>query len=206
MTRTMRVNNWLGSDGEYELRNPWPADCFVQGGRNGVVIARKGPGYKTAYFEAFPDTFIRGEGETLEEAEDAAWRFYQRHLACPEHDIKPHPPGKPERAYTNGAGFCQRCGMFQSNVFSGEQLGQRCQTCGVGTTFARYGPLAEFSGENAFGLITDRSPEEDKVWYCEEHAPFRREVESYFQWMRSGEDDLTFEEWRARNGDGSESV
>lgn len=50
----------------------WPDDCFVQGGGDGIVIVRDGDNYNTAYFEAFPknpDCFIRGEGETMEDAE-----------------------------------------------------------------------------------------------------------------------------------------
>jgi hypothetical protein len=200
MTRTMKVN-LSGREGgeEYALRHEWPPDCFVQGGRMGVVISRKPEGnYLTAYFEAFPGTFIRGEGESLELAEDQAWAKYERYTACPEHDYKPYPRGQgdnPKARYENGAGFCQNCNRFKSKAFTGEELGQFCATCGVGTTWERYGPLARFVGDNGFHLIDDPSPEDEKVWRCEEHAPFREEVDGYFVWLH-GSSGLTFSEWR----------
>ena len=55
----------------YVLKCDWPEDCFVQGGTSGLVLKGKST-YKTAFFEAFPknpDCFVRGEGESLEEAE-----------------------------------------------------------------------------------------------------------------------------------------
>ena len=51
------------------MRHPWPADCYVQGGDRGVVLTEDGS-YWTAFVEAFPGTFIRGEGVTIADAED----------------------------------------------------------------------------------------------------------------------------------------
>ena len=69
--------------------------------------------YRTAFFEAAPkspDTFIRGEGTTIEDAEKDAWDQWQRVRGCPGHEYE-------TRGYTNGAGFCRHCGLFSSGVF-----------------------------------------------------------------------------------------
>ena len=111
--------------------HPWPADCFLQGGTAGLVFTKTGS-YRTAFVEAFPadpQTFIRGEGPTLAEAEDAAWGKLQRHLACPGHDFEC-------RGYTNGAGFCRHCSMFSSKVFDPATL---CEVCAVPTDWSTAG-------------------------------------------------------------------
>ena len=98
------------------MRHPWPADCKVQGGAHGVVFTDGEP-YRTAFVEAFPGTFIRGEGKTIAEAEDACWAIYERLAACP------HDQGFDRRHYVNGAGFCRGCGTwFSSNVTGFEPL------------------------------------------------------------------------------------
>lgn len=124
---------------DVEARHPWPDDCFVQGGTSGVVFTKKAEDtYSTAFVEAFPrnpNTFIRGEGETIEDAEDHAWRQYQKFLNCsgPEgHEFEP-------RGYTNGAGFCKHCGMFSGSVFTAEELGLHCKVCGVASNWCRRG-------------------------------------------------------------------
>lgn len=155
MSRTMKVNMFAGKGGEeYALRNPWPEDAFVQGGHNGVVFGRKREDhYRTAYFEVMPrgGGFLRGEGETLEAAEDDAWAKYERHNACDGHEFEP-------RGYRNGAGFCKKCGKFASNVFSGEDLGQFCHTCNVPTTYTWL----------------------DEWFFCYEHAPVKDPDERYW--------------------------
>jgi hypothetical protein len=69
--------------------------------------------YITAFFEAFPrdpDTFIRGEGASIEAAERDAWESFQKYAACSGHEPE-------RRGYTNGAGFCKNCDMFMNKVF-----------------------------------------------------------------------------------------
>lgn len=133
--------------GRYQLRQPWPTDCPVQGGPSGIVVSANGA-YRTAFVEAFPrnpDTFIRGEGATMEEAEDAAWATFERQSACD------HSAGWDRRSYRNGAGFCKGCGMFASNVFDLVEIGSVCCVCGA-VYFTVVG------GE----------------MYCAEHAPKQR--------------------------------
>jgi hypothetical protein len=87
------------------MQHPWPEECFVQGGSNGIVLAGKDT-YTTAFVEAFPDeTFLRGEGKTIAEAEDKCWTQYQKLVSCE------HGPFE-ARGYKNGCGFCVKCGTW----------------------------------------------------------------------------------------------
>lgn len=89
----------------------WPESAYVQWGSNGLVLSRKdGGNYMTAFFEAFPGDnaggFIRGEGASIAEAEQACFEKYQREIGCQ------HRWGR--RDYTNGGAFCHACGAFKS--------------------------------------------------------------------------------------------
>src|SRR5690554_1975072 len=97
-----------GCNAPYTCRKPWPENCFVQCGEKGLVFSRAGS-YRTAFFEAFPDTFIRGEGSAIEEAEASAWESYQRQLACPGHAY--------DRRGDSEHGHCRLCGRLQSYAF-----------------------------------------------------------------------------------------
>ena len=80
---------------------------MVQWG-NGIIPA-------TPFFEAFPKgTFIRGEGPTIAEAEQNAFAKYQRDLACSHVWGRQRPDGN---LYTNGAGWCRKCGGFRGKMF-----------------------------------------------------------------------------------------
>lgn len=97
---------------EHTPSDEWGQECRVQWGASGVVFSEKG-NYRTAYFEAFPASgsgFIRGEGPTVAEAEEAALVKRRRELACPEHRTG-------RRKYLNGVGFCLRCGACFSSAF-----------------------------------------------------------------------------------------
>lgn len=131
---------------------PWPDDCMIQGGTSGLVVGRRSGSYTTAFFEAFPtdpQTFLRGEGKTVEEAEAAAWRQWQRVVGCPGPDGHEYET----RGYRNGAGFCKHCGLFTSNVFDLASIGSVCVVCGIGTYWT-----------------TDA----DGNLLCEQHAPRER--------------------------------
>ena len=90
----------------------WPDDCLVQWGGRGIVFAGAEV-RETAFFEAFPtdpETFIRGEGATVAEAEADAFARFVRQRDCSGHQM--------ERAgYRNGCGRCTLCGLFLSHVF-----------------------------------------------------------------------------------------
>lgn len=88
-------------------RFPWPDDCRIQGGSSGIVFSPKGD-YRTAFVEAFPQhpgTFIRGEGDTVEEAEAACYKKYKIYKNC-DH------PAFEARHYRNGSGYCTACGTW----------------------------------------------------------------------------------------------
>lgn len=123
---------------------PWPEDCGVQCGGEGLVLVDGGKSYTTAFFEAFPKepkTFIRGEGATIADAEADAWAQFEKFSACPH-------PAFERRKYRNGAGFCVACGMFKSQCF---EPSERCCICGVPT----------YHTEDNKGC-----------WYCETHRKF----------------------------------
>lgn len=155
-----------------EAKHSWPADCHIQSGDNGIVFTDgsladtvlcpekafeavagafgapvSGGHYRTAFFEAFPkspSTFIRGEGHTVEEAEDHAWRDFQRILSCSSHQYD-------RRHYRHGAGICRKCGLFSSSAF--ETTLDPCYVCGRTDNRASYG--------------TDRLGR----WHCEKCHP-----------------------------------
>lgn len=123
----------------YLCQHGWPDDCFVQCGGCGIVLDTRVASIEgmvegvksllegddkivkqqlagsrtTAFFEAFPkalDTYIRGEGSTVEQAETHAWDQYQKRLACPQHEFE-------RRGYKAGQGICKHCGLFNSKAF-----------------------------------------------------------------------------------------
>jgi hypothetical protein len=100
---------------DYVSRLPWPENVGLQGGSRGVVFCADGsPTYETAFVEAFCyGTFLRGEGSTLQEADDACWSRFITLMACPS--APDHGPFE-ARQYTNGAGYCTRCGVWFPKV------------------------------------------------------------------------------------------
>lgn len=127
-----RMSEGIKDGKPYECNYPWPEDCFCQGGSSGMVFTKgsfqealespdkavdaitgKTPHYKTAFFEAFPNdpsTFIRGEGETIEAAEQSAWQQWQSIVGCTDHVYR-------TRGYENGGGFCIHCNLFSGRIF-----------------------------------------------------------------------------------------
>jgi uncharacterized Zn finger protein (UPF0148 family) len=122
----------------------------VQGGEDGTAFVRGGASRTTAFVECFPEnSFIRGEGATLAEADDACWAKLQSYTGC-EHQWE-------VRGYRNGGGICKHCGQFGSKVFTPEDLGLACTTCGVPT----YSVL----------LDDERKPASQQESRCEAHDP-----------------------------------
>lgn len=112
------------SGGDYECKYPW--DFFVQCGGLGMVLSKKG-GYTTAFFEAFPNEprcFLRGEGSTVEEAEESCWQNYQKLLTC-DHEME-------RRDRTDGYAYCKHC-SYSSTVFKPLT---KCCKCNIPTAFA----------------------------------------------------------------------
>lgn len=116
----------FGSD--YEPRHEW----------NCQTVSRPGwePTGKRAHFEAYPNdpkTFLRGEGDTERDAEDAAWAELLRYRACEGHEYTSRDPWGGR--YWNGGGFCIHCKMFACDVFSSLESPVTCAYCGTPTDF-----------------------------------------------------------------------
>lgn len=131
---------------EYESKYEW--DCFCQGGDDGIVLPKgsfdkvfgseplKGliegivseESYTTAFFEAFPKNpscFLRGEGKTIEEAEESCWTKYQKVINC-NHEME-------RRDRTDGYAYCKHC-SYSSTVF---QPLTKCYKCGKRTAYSQ---------------------------------------------------------------------
>jgi hypothetical protein len=133
---------------------PWPPFHLLQGGEDGIVIVANGKNYKTAFVEILVDhSLIRGEGKTLAEAELSCWNKYLNFITCNPHNWE-------AKHYVNGTGVCSKCSIMKSNVFTGEQLGQYCSICNVGTTYHQ-----------------ELLPQ--PVWYCREHEPLHKERQEF---------------------------
>lgn len=106
-TAEHKLSSLLSSSPDYKPTCAWPDDCMVQWGQ-GLIPA-------VPFFEAFPTgTFIRGEGDTIADAEQQAFEKYQRDVAC-NHLWGRNRPG--HSTYTNGAGWCRKCGGFRGKMF-----------------------------------------------------------------------------------------
>lgn len=116
-----------------ECHHEWPDDCFAQSGdmKRYQDFARKHgrePHDKRFFFEAFPrnpNTWLRGEGDTFQQAEDACWKSWQKILACPGHEFD-------RRGRDDGYAFCKHCplhGMFLEPL-------TRCAVCGKTDCYA----------------------------------------------------------------------
>ena len=141
---------WKTKTDPYDPVEAWPEDCMVQWGGSGVVLSKDGC-YDTAFFEAFPrdpNTFIRGEGATVRDAEASAFRQFQRFQGCPQHEYE-------RRGYTNGAGFCKHCGMFGSKVFEPTET---CTDCGKKTFYHRKPDKSGWQCEDCAPSIEERYP------------------------------------------------
>ena len=115
--------------------HPWPDGTRMQGGKQGIVISSTPgkPGYTTAFVEAFFDdpqgvgAFVRGEGETVALAEDAAWEKASAILSCKQHDWTREVNG---RHRTDGYAQCRIC-HTSSRVLEPET---RCVHCDAPTS------------------------------------------------------------------------
>lgn len=119
----MKARMSIGKD--YDCKYEW--GCFCQAGRHGIVFSSNG-NYKTAFFEAFPKSskcFLRGEGKTVEEAEEECWQKYQKVISC-DHEME-------RRHRTDGYAYCKHCD-YSAMIF--EPL-TKCCKCGVPTAYAK---------------------------------------------------------------------
>lgn len=119
--------------GFFNCQYDWSVNCYVQCG-----------GSKNKYFfEAYPknpDTFIRGDAESIEIAERIAWEQHQKHLSC--HLDHSNPENFDKKQYRNGLGFCINCNLSQ-RIFLPSEI---CIICNANTYYTQ---------------------DVDHNWYCE---------------------------------------
>lgn len=113
------------SGNEHKCQNPWPNDCRVQHGQKGMVFKKEGGGYVTPFFEAFPNetvtaSYIRGEGETVSEAENNAFSKLSAMLNCKQHEY--------ERFRDSERGKCIHCNSVKDLVFPPMEK-HKCSIC-----------------------------------------------------------------------------
>lgn len=76
---------------EYKCKFKWPEKVQTQHGKKGIKVSKNG-NYTTAFFEVFninvTDSYIRGEGKTVEDAERKAFNRYDKMKECNEHDFR----------------------------------------------------------------------------------------------------------------------
>ncbi len=137
-------------NGNYVPKYAWKENDYVQWGEHGILINRseKKINHVNAFFEAFPqepnDAFLRGEGNTLEEAEQQCFQEYEKILACPGHEYE-------RRGQTDGYGYCKHCPMSKSDVF--EPL-TKCDVC-----------------HEPCNWTSIKQSDDTKLYYCREHDP-----------------------------------
>lgn len=125
------VRPHLASDA-WRPKQSWPNGTSVQWGRHGLVLSSDGDSYTSAFFESFPQDgaagFIRGEGVSLELAEEDAFEQWTRMAACHQgggHQWSRSRQRKKEAAtYLNGGCICRRCGAFSTAMKPVVILGQ----------------------------------------------------------------------------------
>jgi hypothetical protein len=171
---------------DYQCKFEWEDDCFVQCGSSGIVLgkgslqdvfdaenplkalgeaAADNKSYVTAFFEAFPkepQTFIRGEGESVEEAEKSAWEQYQKFKNCLEHEFE-------RRGYDNGGGICKHCGMFKSDAFP---PAHNCKVCNIPTCFTYDINKVWYCEEHSESI-----PEELKHDWMKRHERYKKRIQ-----------------------------
>lgn len=183
----------------YECQKPWPEDCFVQCGGNGIVFVTKAAdkkvdtpvkrNYRAAFFEAFPKSpkcFIRGEGDFVEEAEAKAFEKFNKILVCTNHEWDRK--GRPD-----GYCYCSKCplsGMYLEPL-------TKCTICQTPTTGYTDKNKVHYCRDHYF-LLSEDEVVEDKEWFgmtAEEQKQSYIEDQTFFQHLITLNPNLGKEEY-----------
>lgn len=108
----------------YFCKQQWPEGIHVQHGSRGVVFSKNG-NYSTAFFEVFPSTsitssYIRGEAETVLNAEKDAFNKYIKMRDCPSHEY--------ERFKNTEKGICIHCSSHKDDLYPPTSE-HKCSVC-----------------------------------------------------------------------------
>lgn len=189
----------------YVCQKPWDESTFCQCGGNGVVFTAgsleeslsdpkeqietiktvigeetQKKHYRTAFFEAFPknpNCFIRGEGKSVQEAEEKAWDKYQKILNCHTHEWD-------RRNRTDGYVFCSKCPLSGSFL----EPTTCCYVCSIPTSrtvnkkvvcINHYIelPFEDVVFENSWGYGLD----EQKIIFKEEQLAYQELVKNGYE-------------------------
>lgn len=105
---------------DYNCQQNWPNDSFLQCGGSGIVLSNEG-NYETAFFEAFLlNTFLRGQGVNIEEAELNAFKKYLQITQCKCHHFE-------KKEEHSRRGVCSICHYDIDLVFPPDE---ECSICG----------------------------------------------------------------------------
>lgn len=109
---------------DYQCEQDWPDNSFLQCGDDGIVF-KDDKDYTTAFFEAFLlKTFLRGEGENINIAEEKAFEQYFKIKNCPNHEFERYKSGG---SNIGRYGICKHCNYRLDMIFIPEHC---CVTCG----------------------------------------------------------------------------
>lgn len=97
----------------HDCQHDWPDNVRIQHGEKGIVFSKNG-NYSTSFFEAFPptsvtDSYVRGEGSSVKEAENNAFEKYLKMINCEQHDYVRKGKGE--------SGICKLCSSTKDEVF-----------------------------------------------------------------------------------------
>lgn len=112
----------------YELKYDWPKNTVFNVNNYSKEVRLKFPEIKPN-MEIWTHcsgchSFFGTEKESIEECEETLWKLFQSYINCEEHEFIRDSPTRGH--YSNGVGFCKKCGMFKSNAFLPETTCKNC--------------------------------------------------------------------------------
>lgn len=163
---SVRISKDGMSGKEYKCAHPWPNNCSIQHGEKGMVFKKAGGGYVTPFFEAFPDktvtaSYIRGEGETILEAENDAFSKFSAMVDCKQHEY--------ERFRDSERGKCIHCNSAKDLVFPPMEK-HKCSICDKPSVNFRVSNIEinDVEDDDDIESFLSGKSEEDFI-YCYQH-------------------------------------
>lgn len=111
----MKIRTGIFTDNyNYSAKKNWPVDTAMQAGGGSI----DGIG-KIIFLEAnFKDYYVRGEGNTIEEAESNAFKLYEKYMNC-DHSFT-------RMGDDSRIGVCNKCSLKKRDFF---ELISKCAIC-----------------------------------------------------------------------------
>lgn len=145
----MKIRTGVFEDSySYETKLDWPKDSFAQAGGGHL----DGIG-KNIFFECFlKDYHVRGEGATLEEAEQKAWDLYTKYSNC-NHSFQ-------RLSEDSEIGVCKKCNMKKQDIFEILAVCSCCNKSGAAHYLNKNKYCYEHYKKELEKLITEDKKEE----------------------------------------------